>query len=167
MRRLIFLLSVLSMAFVSLPAFAQERRNLVVNYSFEQGFRPIPQGEVGNGWEPFVISGQPAIVNTASVNPDFTEKIEGMTSQMLWSDGFAFNAGVYQTRGVNQGKFYKAWYATAAKVRSGFVNRTIGLDPTGGTAHPCAAATIAASPAAPRQRRAAIGGPASRLRRPQ
>jgi hypothetical protein len=118
----------------AVPAAAQSPRNLIVNYSFEQGFDPYEGGEVGKGWTPFKLSGSLSFRDTASLSPAFVEKIEGATSQTLWSDGSPFVAGIWQRRGVAPGKFYKAWLATAAKVNGGGpMVRTIGLDPTGGT----------------------------------
>jgi hypothetical protein len=132
--RLVTLLAVLvGMAIATAPAVAQTPRNLIVNYSFEQGFDPYEGGEVAKGWTPFKLSGSLSFRDTAGLSPGFVEKIEGATSQTLWSDGSPFVAGIFQQRGVTPGKFYKAWLATAAKVKGGGpMVRTIGLDPTGG-----------------------------------
>jgi hypothetical protein len=129
---LLLLLTTLTVGGTLTPAAAQSPRNLIVNFSFEQGFDPHAGGEVGKGWTPFVLSGSLAFRDTAGLSPGFVERIEGITSQTLWSDGSPFVAGLWQRRGVTPGKFYKAWYATAAKVRGGPMVRTLGLDPTGG-----------------------------------
>lgn len=134
MRAAVLLLAVAVGFAATLPAGAQSPRNLIVNYSFEQGFDPYEGGEVGKGWTPFVLSGSLSFRDTAALSPAFVEKIEGATSQTLWSDGSSFVAGIYQRRSVTPGKYYKAWLATAAKVNGGGpMVRTIGLDPTGGT----------------------------------
>lgn len=127
------IIALLLAAVLVLPALAQSPRNLIINFDMGNGFDPYDGGEIGKGWTPFKLSGSLSYRDTALLSPGFTEKISGTTSQTLWSDGFAFVAGMYQTRGVNPGTVYKAWFATAAKIKGGTMERTIGLDPTGGT----------------------------------
>ncbi|MFN8532374.1 MAG: hypothetical protein U0556_02365 [Dehalococcoidia bacterium] len=140
--RLIALLLIVLPLIAAVPATAQSSANLAVNYSFEQGFDVYDGGDVAKGWTAYKLSGSLSFRDTAGLSPGFVEKIEGGTSQTLWSDGSSFVAGIYQRRGVTAGKFYRAWFATAAKVKGGGpMVRTIGLDPTGG-ADPTAASVV-------------------------
>ncbi|MCS7003618.1 MAG: hypothetical protein NZ518_12275, partial [Dehalococcoidia bacterium] len=133
--RLVSILLVLGALMVSaVDVTAQAPRNMIVNANFSQGFDPFRGGEVGKGWTAFVLSGSPSFRDTAALSPDFVERIDGPTSQTIWSDGPGFVAGIYQTRGVTPGRQYKAWLTTSAKARGdATIARTIGVDPTGGT----------------------------------
>lgn len=124
------------------PALAQEPENLIVNWSFEDGFYPYPMGGgVANCWVAFVeetIPPETPPIFRLTGYDDFPEAIEGLHSQRIWSDGTGFIAGVYQqVSGVTPGVAYKAW-GVWAPIRSsggdGFImGRKIGIDPYGGT----------------------------------
>jgi hypothetical protein len=124
------------------PALAQEPENLIVNWSFEDGFYPYPMGGgVANSWVAFVEEtippGSPPIFRLTGYD-DFPEAHEGIHSQRIWSDGTGFIAGIYQqVPGVTPGVAYKAWVVWAAVRSSGtdefIMGRKIGIDPYGGT----------------------------------
>jgi len=125
-----------------LPARAQEPENLIVNWSFEDGFYPYPMGGgVANCWVAFVeetIPPETPPIFRLTGYDDFPEAIEGIHSQRIWSDGTGFIAGVYQqVPGVIPGVAYKAWVDWAAVRSSGIdefiMGRKIGVDPYGGT----------------------------------
>ena len=124
------------------PALAQEPENLIVNWSFEDGFYPYPMGGgVANCWVAFVEETippeTPPILRLTGYD-DFPEAIEGIHSQRIWSDGTGFIAGIYQqVPGVIPGVAYKAWVVWAPVKSSGtdefIMGRKIGIDPYGGT----------------------------------
>ena len=121
---------------------AQEPENLIVNWSFEDGFYPYPMGGgVANCWVAFVEEtippGTPPIFRLTGYD-DFPEAHEGIHSQRIWSDGTGFIAGIYQqVPGVTPGVAYKAWVVWAAARSSGgpgfTMARKIGIDPYGST----------------------------------
>jgi hypothetical protein len=122
-------------------ALAQEPENLIVNWSFEDGFYPYPMGGgVANSWVAFIeetTPGAPPIFRLTGYD-DFPEAIEGIHSQRIWSDGVGFIAGIYQqVPGVTPGVAYRAWVVWAAVRSSGtdefILGRKIGIDPYGGT----------------------------------
>ncbi len=124
------------------PALAQEPENLIVNWSFEDGFYPYPMGGgVANSWVAFVeetIPPETPPIFRLTGYDDFPEAIEGIHSQRIWSDGTGFIAGIYQqVPGVTPGVAYKAWVDWAAVRSSGtdefIMGRKIGIDPYGGT----------------------------------
>jgi len=125
-----------------LPALAQDPENLIVNWSFEDGFYPYPMGGgVANCWVAFVEEtippGTPPIFRLTGYD-DFPEAIEGIHAQRIWSDGTGFIAGVHQqVPGVIPGVAYQAWVVWAPVKSSGtdefIMGRKIGLDPYGGT----------------------------------
>ncbi len=124
------------------PAGAQEPENLIVNWSFEDGFYPYPMGGgVANSWVAFVeetIPPETPPIFRLTGYDDFPEAIEGIHSQRIWSDGTGFIAGIYQqVPGVTPGVAYKAWVVWAAVQSSGtdefIMGRKIGIDPYGGT----------------------------------
>ncbi len=123
------------------PALAQEPENLIVNWSFEDGFYPYPMGGgVANSWVAFIeetTPGAPPIFRLTGYD-DFPEAHEGIHSQRIWSDGVGFIAGIHQqVPGVTPGVAYKAWVVWAAVRSSGtdefIMGRKIGIDPYGGT----------------------------------
>jgi hypothetical protein len=123
-------------------ALAQEPENLIVNWSFEDGFYPYPMGGgVANCWVAFVeetIPPETPPIFRLTGYDDFPEAIEGIHSQRIWSDGTGFIAGIYQqVPGVTPGVAYKAWVVWAAVQSSGsdefIMGRKIGIDPYGGT----------------------------------
>jgi hypothetical protein len=125
-----------------LPALAQEPENLIVNWSFEDGFYSYPMGGgVANCWVAFVEETIPPAcppIFRLTGYDDFPEAIEGIHSQRIWSDGTGFIAGIYQqVPGVTPGVAYKAWVVWAAVKSSGsdefIMGRKIGIDPYGGT----------------------------------
>jgi hypothetical protein len=124
------------------PALAQEPENLIVNWSFEDGFYSYPMGGgVANCWVAFVeetIPPETPPIFRLTGYDDFPEAIEGIHSQRIWSDGTGFIAGIYQqVPGVTLGVAYKAWVVWAAVRSSGtdefIMGRKIGIDPYGGT----------------------------------
>ena len=124
------------------PTGAQEPENLIVNWSFEDGFYPYPMGGgVANCWVAFVeetIPPETPPIFRLTGYDDFPEAIEGIHSQRIWSDGTGFIAGIYQqVPGVTPGVAYKAWVVWAAVQSSGtdefIMGRKIGIDPYGGT----------------------------------
>jgi hypothetical protein len=124
------------------PALAQEPENLIVNWSFEDGFYPYPMGGgVANSWVAFVeetIPPETPPIFRLTGYDDFPEAIEGIHSQRIWSDGTGFIAGIYQqVPGVTPGVAYTAWVDWAAVRSSGtdefILGRKIGIDPYGGT----------------------------------
>jgi hypothetical protein len=134
---------VLRMVTLAVPsALAQEPENLIVNWSFEDGFYPYPMGGgVANCWVAFVEEtippATPPIFRLTGYD-DFPEAIEGIHSQRIWSDGTGFIAGIHQqVSGVTPGVAYKAWVVWAAVKSSGtdefIMGRKIGIDPYGGT----------------------------------
>jgi hypothetical protein len=126
----------------ALPTLAQEPENLIVNWSFEDGFYPYPMGGgVANCWVAFVEEtippGTPPIFRLTGYD-DFPEALEGIHSQRIWSDGTGFIAGIHQqVMGVTPGGAYRAWVDWAAVRSSGtdefIMGRKIGIDPYGGT----------------------------------
>jgi hypothetical protein len=123
------------------PALAQEPENLIVNWSFEDGFYPYPMGGgVANSWVAFIEETTPEAppIFRLTGYDDFPEAIEGIHSQRIWSDGVGFIAGILQqVLGVTPGVAYKAWVVWAAVRSSGtdefIMGRKIGIDPYGGT----------------------------------
>jgi hypothetical protein len=134
---------VLGLVTLAVPAaLAQEPENLIVNWSFEDGFYPYPMGGgVANSWVAFVeetIPPETPPIFRLTGYDDFPEAIEGIHSQRIWSDGTGFIAGIYQqVPGVIPGVAYKAWVDWAAVRSSGtdefIMGRKIGVDPYGGT----------------------------------
>ena len=134
---------VLGIVTLAVPlALAQEPENLIVNWSFEDGFYPYPMGGgVANCWVAFVeetIPPETPPIFRLTGYDDFPEAIEGIHSQRIWSDGTGFIAGIYQqVPGVAPGVAYKAWVVWAAVRSSGtdefIMGRRIGIDPYGGT----------------------------------
>jgi hypothetical protein len=124
------------------PALAQEPENLIINWSFEDGFYPYPMGGgVANCWVAFVeetIPPETPPIFRLTGYDDFPEALEGIHSQRIWSDGTGFIAGIYQqVPGVTSGVAYKAWVDWAPIQSSGgdgfIMGRKIGIDPYGGT----------------------------------
>jgi len=141
-RRLGMAALVLGIVILVPPARAQEPENLIVNWSFEDGFYPYPMGGgMANSWVAFVeetIPPETPPIFRLTGYDDFPEAIEGIHSQRIWSDGTGFIAGVYQqVPGVTPGVAYKAWVVWAAIRSSGgdgfIMGRKIGIDPYGGT----------------------------------
>jgi hypothetical protein len=110
--------------------------NLVANGSMGNGHHDTANGIVVDGWEPFVLSGEP---------PNFrwvdNEQIDPGGSQQIFSNG-TFDAGIMQTvRNLQPGTWYmfRLGYSLAAKsydgpnVRVQTIGRKVGVDPFGGT----------------------------------
>jgi hypothetical protein len=142
-KRLWIAVLVLGIGTLAAPiALAQEPENLIVNWSFEDGFYPYPMGGgVANCWVAFVEEtippATPPIFRLTGYD-DFPEAIEGIHSQRIWSDGTGFIAGIHQqVLGVTPGVAYKAWVVWAPVRSSGsdgfIMGRKIGIDPYGGT----------------------------------
>jgi hypothetical protein len=142
-KRLWIAVLVLGIGTLAAPiALAQEQENLIVNWSFEDGFYPYPMGGgVANCWVAFVEEtippATPPIFRLTGYD-DFPEAIEGIHSQRIWSDGTGFIAGIHQqVLGVTPGVAYKAWVVWAPVRSSGsdgfIMGRKIGIDPYGGT----------------------------------
>ncbi len=124
------------------PALAQEPENLIVNWSFEDGFYPYPMGGgVANCWVAFVeetVPPETPPIFRLTGYDDFPEAIEGIHSQRIWSDGTGFIAGIHQqVPRVTPGVAYKAWVVWAPVKSSGtdefIMGRKIGIDAYGGT----------------------------------
>lgn len=102
--------------------------NLVFNCSFERGWVPIESGEIGEGWEYFVETGQPTMDRS-------TEALDVPTAQRIWTDGVAFTASIYQQiEGVAPGATYVAAvdWAAIKPSKGDNIERKIGIDPSGG-----------------------------------
>ncbi|HID64011.1 MAG TPA: hypothetical protein EYP49_14930 [Anaerolineae bacterium] len=118
------------------PARAQEPENLIVNWSFEDGFYPyLMGGRVANSWVAFLeetIPPETPPIFRLTGYDDFPEAIGGIHSQRIWSDGTGFIAGIYQqVPGVTPGVACKAWVVWAAVRSSGtdefIMGRKIGI----------------------------------------
>ncbi|TKJ28772.1 MAG: hypothetical protein CEE40_10635 [Chloroflexi bacterium B3_Chlor] len=112
------------------PEVEQYPGNLIYNCSFERGWLPIPLGEIGEGWEYYIETGQPALDHSTF------ERLHGSTAQRIWTDGVAFTASIYQqVAGVVPGTAYIAavdWAAINPSQEAN-IERKVGIDPLGGT----------------------------------
>ncbi len=85
-----------------------------------------PPRQIGVGWAPFILSG----------DLTFMQHIDtywGAPSQMMWSNGGTFIAGVYTQVHVTPGAGYRAAVFWAAPNAPDTFGRQLGIDPTGGT----------------------------------
>lgn len=112
------------------PEVEQYPGNLIYNCSFERGWLPIPLGEIGEGWEYYIETGQPALDHSTF------ERLHGSTAQRIWTDGVPFTASIYQqVAGVEPGSAYIAavdWAAISSSQEAN-IERKVGIDPLGGT----------------------------------
>ncbi len=115
---------------------AQDPNNLIANGGMGPAHHDTPYGTVVDGWEPFVVSGNPPRFQWVD-----NEQIEPGGSQQIFSSEI-FDAGVCQTiRGLNPGTYYmfRLGYSLAAKcyagpnVRVNTIGRQVGVDPFGGS----------------------------------
>ena len=89
-------------------------------------FYGSPPRQIGVGWAPFILSG----------DLTFMQHIDtywGAPSQMMWSNGGTFKAGVYTQVHVTPGAGYRAAVFWAAPNAPDAFGRQLGIDPTGGT----------------------------------
>jgi len=85
-----------------------------------------PPRQVAIGWTPYILSG----------DLTFMQHIDthwGAPSQMMWSNGGTFKAGVYTQVHVTPGAGYRAAVFWAAPNAPDTFGRQLGIDPTGGT----------------------------------
>ena len=112
------------------PEVEQYPNNLIFNCSFEMGWIPIPLGEIGEGWEYSIRSGQPALDHSTF------DRLHGNTAQRIWTDGVPFGCSIYQrVEGVTPGVAYVAavdWAAISPSMDAN-IGRRVGIDPFGGT----------------------------------
>lgn len=109
----------------------------VVNAGFEEGFRGLTAGSVGNEWDPyaasiaeFQVSSLPIAMTAGMFSAETKLVRDGQRSQRIQVDG-ASRAGVYQRIGANPDWAYQVtvWYC--ALENSGGMVR-LGVDPSGG-----------------------------------
>lgn len=109
--------------------------SILINGDFSDPYSPSSNGEVAEGWWPFVEVGSPRFERDPVESPS-------APSQKIWTDGVGFVAGIYQrVEGVTPGKAYLAhveWapfscHKDGEHLRGPFIGRKIGIDPTGGT----------------------------------
>lgn len=100
--------------------------NLIANCGMDQ-FVPSAQGQVPEGWTPFVLSG------SLAMDPA-VDTYWGPPSLRMWSDGTTFVAGIYtQVGGLTPGATYRASIGWGAPTVPDAFGRRLGIDPTGGT----------------------------------
>ncbi len=126
------------MAAVRAQDICADPNNLTFNCQFDTFDYVVPYGEVATGWTPFV---EFAVAGQA---PSFEkEDLESplAPAQLIWSNGLAFTAGLYQQVEVIPGVAYTAhigWapyasYDDRGNRNSGlFIGRKVGIDPFGG-----------------------------------
>ena len=114
---------------------AQDPNNLIVNGSMGPNHHDTPYGTVVDGWEPFIISGNPPHFQWVD-----NEQIEPGGSQQIFSSD-TFDAGIYQiARNLKPGTYYmfRLGYSLAAKcydgpnVRVNTIGRKVSVDSFGG-----------------------------------
>ena len=105
---------------------------------FFRDFSGSPPRQIPSGWTPFSWPGSAGLsyqYNSDCEGCNTADKAQG--SLRMWSDGYAFHAGVYtQVGGVQAGANYRAslWFGSPDTPGSASsFQRRIGIDPTGGT----------------------------------
>jgi hypothetical protein len=89
-------------------------------------FRGSPPRAIPNGWNEFVLSGDPSYMQDS-------DTFWGVPSLRIWSDGGTFKAGIYTQVPVTPGAGYRASIAWGAPNVPDKFGRQLGIDPTGGT----------------------------------
>lgn len=127
---------------------ALQPNNLIVNGSMGGGFHSTPYGAVVDGWQPFIVRGNPPTYQHVD-----NEQIDPGGSQQLYASD-TFDAGIFQTiKNLQPGMYYmfRLGYSLAAKslngpnVRVQTIGRQVGVDLFGGT-DPAAATVIWGNP---------------------
>ncbi len=112
------------------PEVEQYPNNLIFNCSFERGWIQVRLGEIGEGWEYSIETGQPALDHSTF------ERLHGNTAQRIWTDGVPFRGSIYQrVENVTPGVVYLAMvdWAAISPSKEANVGRKVGIDPLGGS----------------------------------
>lgn len=89
-------------------------------------FRGSPPREIPNGWNEFILSGDPVFSR-------HDDTFWGPPSLMIRSIGGTFKVGIYTQVNVSPGAGYRASIAWGAPNAPDTFGRQLGIDPTGGT----------------------------------
>lgn len=150
-----YIMSLIIILIIALPASAEETNNLLQNGNGDEGVSLLDEGMVANGWSPFYITvgldtptqtgAQPTYhddsLDSLSGGSEYGGKAHSGSALQIWSGPAATFAGIYQTVAVEAGTTvrFSAWSRAWSSVSEtelkdeAWVRQRIGIDPTGGS----------------------------------